>query len=125
MGSGRHIRPRDRWRALLNRNKQILYKLARSSNLWERRIAIIASMQFLKSNKTVETFRLAKLLLTDKHDLIHKAVGWALREAGKVAPEELHQFLQKNYGSIPRTALRYAIEKYSPEVRKRLLAGRF
>jgi 3-methyladenine DNA glycosylase AlkD len=110
---------------LLNRGKKILYRLARSKNLWERRIAIIATLKFLKAGRTAETFRLAKLLLADPHDLIHKAVGWALREAGKVSPGELRKFLETNYDAMPRTALRYAIERFSPAERKRLLAGNF
>lgn len=110
---------------LLKRDKKILYRLARSKSLWERRIAIIATLKFLKAGRTTETFRLAKLLLADPHDLIHKAVGWALREAGKISPGELREFLEANYEAFPRTALRYAIERFSPAERKRLLAGNF
>ena len=110
---------------LLKRDKKILYRLARSANLWERRIAIIATLKFLKAGRTIETFRLAKMLLADPHDLIHKAVGWALREAGKVSSAELRKFLEVNYEAMPRTALRYAIERFSPAERKRLLAGDF
>ena len=110
---------------LLKKNKQVLYRLARSSSLWERRIAIVATLKFLKAGRATETFRLAKLLLADEQDLIHKAVGWALREAGKVSPDDLLQFLEANYAAIPRTAFRYAIERFSPTERKRLLVGKF
>jgi 3-methyladenine DNA glycosylase AlkD len=110
---------------LLKTSKQVLYRLARSPILWERRIAIVATLKFLKAGRTIETFRLAKLLLADPHDLIHKAVGWTLREAGKVSPDGLLQFLEANYGAIPRTTFRYAIERFSPATRKRLLAGKF
>ena len=106
----------------LERGKKILYRLARSASVWERRIAIVATLKFLKAGHTIETFRLAKLLLADPHDLIHKAVGWALREAGKVSPGELRKFLEENYGALPRTTLRYGIERFSPAERKRWLA---
>jgi len=109
---------------LLKRDKKILYRLARSGSLWERRIAIIATLKFLKAGRTTKTFRLAKLLLADPHDLIHEAVGWALREAGKISPGELRKFLAANYEAMPRTALRYAIERFSPAERKRFLKNR-
>jgi 3-methyladenine DNA glycosylase AlkD len=110
---------------LLNRPRQILYSLAASTDLWERRIAIVGSMRFLKAGHTADTFRLAKLLLADKHDLIHKAVGWALREAGKVSTDELLRFLERNYRAIPRTTFRYAIERVPAARRERLLQGQF
>ncbi len=110
---------------LLKKSKRVLYRLARSPSLWERRIAIVATLKFLKAGRTTETFRLAKLLLGDNHDLIHKAAGWALREAGKISPDKLLQFLEVNYDAIPRTAFRYAIELFSPAERKRLLTGKF
>lgn len=92
---------------------------------WERRIAIVATLALLKTGHVQTTFRIAETLLSDRHDLIHKAVGWALREAGKVDSEALRGFLRKHYSALPRTALRYAIEKFPPGERKRLLAGEF
>lgn len=110
---------------LLTRPRSILRKLAKSSSLWERRIAIVSTFAFIRAGQTADTFGIAKLLLADEHDLIHKAVGWALREAGKHTPKELIVFLQTHYDRLPRTALRYAIERFTPSQRKRLLAGDF
>jgi len=110
---------------LLNRPRAILRKLAKSANLWERRIAIVATFAFLRAGDTGDTFAVAEMLLADKHDLIHKAVGWALREAGKQAPKQLVAFLETHYPSLPRTTLRYAIERFTPAERKRFLAGNF
>ncbi len=110
---------------LLNRPRAVLRKLAKSSNLWERRIAIVSTFAFIRNGETVDTFAIAQLLLRDKHDLIHKAVGWALREAGKSAPNQLIEFLQTHYDSLPRTALRYAIERFTPLERKQFLQGNF
>ncbi len=92
--------------------KILLKKLAESSNIWERRIAIIATFYFIKQNHFEETFDIAELLLEDKHDLIHKAVGWMLREAGKRNQEFEEQFLKEHYKKMPRTMLRYAIERF-------------
>jgi 3-methyladenine DNA glycosylase AlkD len=110
---------------LLTRPRAILRKLAKSSNLWERRIAIVSTFAFIRAGQNTDTFAIAKMLLADKHDLIHKAVGWALREAGKSAPAQLVEFLQNHYDRLPRTALRYAIERFTPAERKRMLAGDF
>jgi 3-methyladenine DNA glycosylase AlkD len=110
---------------LLNRPRTLLRKLAKSSNLWERRIAIVATFAFIRAGQTADTFAIAEILLADQHDLIHKAVGWALREAGKQAPDQLIAFLQTHYDRLPRTALRYAIERFTPAERKRFLAGNF
>lgn len=106
-------------------SKARLRQLARSELLWDRRIAIVATLAFIKFGHVQTTFRIAEILLSDSHDLIHKAVGWALREAGKMDSEALLTFLRKRYTSLPRTALRYAIEKFPPDERKRLLAGNF
>ncbi len=107
---------------LRNRNKSILIKLAESQNLWERRIAIIATFYDIKNKDSRWTLKIAKLLLYDKHDLIHKAVGWMLREVGKRCHENiLLDFLNKNYPAMPRTMLRYAIERLSEKQRKHYL----
>ena len=108
---------------LKTRPRDPLYKLAASPNLWERRIAIVSTLAFIKCGEIEDTFRIAGLLLSDDHDLIHKAVGWALREAGKVSRDALLNFLANHYVLIPRTALRYAIEHFDPEQRKQILAG--
>lgn len=98
---------------------KILDKLAVSKNLWERRIAIISTYAFIKKGKTVEIVNIAEKLLDDSEDLIHKAVGWMLREMGKrVSEPELLKFLDKHKTRMPRTALRYAIERLHPEQRE-------
>ena len=109
---------------LLNRPRSCLTKLAKSPNMWERRIAIIACWKFNQNGDTEYTFTLAKMLLKDKQDLMHKATGWMLREAGKKNLKGLEQFLKDNYADIPRTTLRYAIERFPEAKRKRYLAGR-
>lgn len=103
---------------LLNSDKKILYKLANSNNIWERRIAIISTLGFIKENKFDDTLKIAEKLLTDKHDLIHKAVGWALREVGKRNLEVEEKFLMLYYKKMPRTMLRYAIERFGSEKRR-------
>lgn len=104
-------------------NGKLLLELASSSNLWSRRIAIVSTFAELRDGRTALTFKVAKQLISDKHDLIHKAVGWLLREAGKRSPQELLQFLRANYDQLPRTTLRYAIERLDPIDRKRWLLG--
>jgi len=108
---------------LMGKNKAPLYRLAKSENLWERRIAIISTFQFIKHDQYQETLEIAKILLTDPEDLIHKAVGWMLREIGKrdMAAEET--FLKKHAMKMPRTMLRYAIEKFPEPKRQRYLKG--
>lgn len=106
---------------LKDKPKNILYKLAVSSNLWQKRIAIVATFAFIKNNDLIHSYKIAKLLVNDKHDLIHKATGWMLREAGKRNTTVLKKFLQQNGRQMPRTMLRYAIEKFSPQERKRFL----
>ena len=91
--------------------RTILYDLAQSTNLWDRRIAILATYTFIKSGEFTDTLKLAKILLNDPHDLIHKAVGWMLREMGKVDQPTLENFLNQHHQKMPRTMLRYAIEK--------------
>ena len=103
---------------LLDKDRKILYKLANSKNLWEKRIAIISTFAFIHNNQYIDTLEISKILLDDKHDLIHKAVGWALREIGKKDKETEIKFLNKYYKAMPRTMLRYAIEKFSDKERK-------
>jgi 3-methyladenine DNA glycosylase AlkD len=104
-------------------SREVLHKLAVSKDLWERRIAIVATLALIKGGEVEETFRIGEKLLSDKHDLIHKAVGWMLRETGKVSREKLLQFLHSHHAQLPRTALRYAIERFTPEERARLMKG--
>jgi 3-methyladenine DNA glycosylase AlkD len=108
---------------LFRRSRAPLRRLARSSSLWERRIAIIATQFFIRNGDLEETFRIADLLLTDRHDLIHKAVGWMLREAGNRHPKAARGYLETRYPRMPRTMLRYAIEKFPEAERRRYLAG--
>lgn len=109
---------------LLNPTKRrVLYKLAKSKDLWEKRIAIISTFTFIKNNDFNDTLAIAKMLLKDKHDLIHKAVGWMLREVGKRNVKVEESFLKEYYKTMPRTALRYAIEKFSPVKRQKYLQG--
>lgn len=102
---------------LEKKEKSILEKLAKSKNLWKRRIAIIATYYSIKKGDLSSMFKIGKILLKDHQDLIHKAVGWMLREVGKRDEEREDQFLKKYYQIMPRTMLRYAIEKFSPSKR--------
>lgn len=104
---------------LKNQDRDILITLAKSKNLWERRIAIISTFYFIRFQKDYKwTFKIAEILLLDKHDLIHKAVGWMLREVGKnISQEKEEIFLKKHYKKMPRTMLRYAIERFDPKLR--------
>lgn len=105
------------------KDRGVLYKLAKSKNLWERRIAIVATFNFIKNDEFKDTLKTAKILLEDNHDLIHKAVGWMLREVGKRSSETEDQFLKKHYKKMPRTMLRYAIEKFPEKRRREYLNG--
>ncbi len=96
---------------LAERSRLPLYALAGSKVLWERRIAIVATLFFIRANDVSATFKIAAILLDDEHDLIHKAVGWMLREAGKKDMQAEEAFLMRHYRSMPRTMLRYAIER--------------
>ncbi|MDR2621681.1 MAG: DNA alkylation repair protein [Dysgonamonadaceae bacterium] len=98
-------------------DRSVLYRLAGSDNLWEQRIAIVSTWTFIKNRQFDDTFAIAEKLLTHKHDLMHKAVGWMLREVGKKDRQTLVDFLEVHYKNMPRTALRYAIEHFSAEER--------
>ena len=106
---------------LLGKNKSILFRLAKSKNIWDKRIAIVSTFAFIKENKFEETFKISEMLLNDRQDLIHKAVGWMLREAGKRNIEAERKFLKKHYKKMPRTMLRYAIEKFPEKERQEFM----
>jgi 3-methyladenine DNA glycosylase AlkD len=106
---------------LENRSRAPLYRLAKSASLWERRIAIIATFWFIRQGDCKDTLAIAALLLHDEQDLLHKAVGWMLREVGKRQPQYLRQFMDRHAATMPRTMLRYAIEKFSAAERARYL----
>ena len=107
---------------LLGKPRRILYRLAKSKNIWERRIAIISTLAFIRQEQYADTLKIAKILLSDKHDLIHKATGWMLREMGKRSEAGLVEFLNQNAARMPRTTLRYAIERFPEKQRKQYLA---
>ncbi len=109
------------WNHLLNSDKSILYKLAKSNNLREKRISIISTYTFIKSHQFQDTLQIAEILLHDTHDLIHKAVWRMLREVGNRDPKQEKNFLKKYYQSMPRTMLRYAIEKFPENLRQKYL----
>ena len=102
---------------------ELLEQLARSELLWDRRIAIMATFCWIKRGEFSGALRIADLIRFDSHDLIHKAVGWMIREVGKRDQETAETFLRPRYGELPRTMLRYAIEKFPPELRRAYLAG--
>jgi 3-methyladenine DNA glycosylase AlkD len=114
---------RSKLYALSSPGRPILYTLVRSANLWERRIAIIATFAFIREKDFKDAFRIAGILMQDKEDLIHKAVGWMLRETGKRDMVALETYLKKRYTQMPRTMLRYAIEKFPEKKRKAYLRG--
>ena len=103
---------------LRDRDRGVLYELARSASLWDRRIAILSTFHFIENHQFEETIKIAELLLSDRQDLIHKAVGWMLREVGKRNLETEEKFLKRHHRIIPRTMLRYAVEKF-PEPKRR------
>jgi 3-methyladenine DNA glycosylase AlkD len=109
---------------LTDKSRRPLYDLATSTYLWNRRIAILATFQFIKQQDFNDTMKLSKILLTDEHDLIHKAVGWMLREIGKRSLSTEERFLKQHYKKMPRTMLRYAIERLPETKRKKYLHGK-
>lgn len=108
---------------LLNqpRRRSVLYRFARSKKLWDKRVAILATQTFIRNNQFEDTLKIAEILLHDSHDLIHKAVGWMLREVGSRDQRVEENFLQRNAAAMPRTMLRYAIEKFSEPMRSKYL----
>ena len=109
---------------LIHKSKRPLYRLARSKNLWERRVAIMATFHYIKHHEFSETLKIAQILLTDPHELIHRATGWMLREIGKRDIESEEAFLKEHYKKMPRTMLRYAIEKFPEGKRQGYLNGK-
>lgn len=107
---------------LFGKDTSVLYRLAESSHLWERRIAIVSTFHFIRNNRFRDTLSISEMLLKDRHDLIHKAVGWMLREVGKRDQRVLEGFLEKHRKTMPRTMLRYAIERFD-ERKKRIYMG--
>ena len=106
---------------LLDRNRDILYKMAESDLLWDNRIAMVSTLTFIRNNDLDDTYNLALKMMNHKHDLMHKAIGWMLREAGKRDEERLYNFVMEHKAQMPRTTLRYAIEKFDKEMRELLM----
>ena len=106
---------------LLDKKKDVLYNLAKSENLWARRVAILSTLTFIKKNNFIDTLKISKIFIFDKEDLIHKAVGWMLREVGKKNVETEIKFLNKFYKKMPRVMLRYSLEKFTAEDRRKYL----
>lgn len=109
---------------LLTRHRGLLDELAGSASLWDRRIAVVATQALIRAREFDDTLRLTERLLADPHDLMHKACGWMLREVGKKDAAVLENFLRKHQRAMPRTMLRYAIERFSPARRQAYLDGR-
>jgi len=110
---------------LMDRSKALLHKLVKSRNMWDRRIALVATWTMIRKGHVDDTLKLAAQVLDDTEDLIHKATGWMLREVGKKDMAALKTFLRKHYARLPRTALRYAIERFPKAERLRYLKGNF
>ena len=106
---------------LLDKSRDILYHLAQSPLLWDNRIAIVSTYAFIRKGQLEDTYALSALMMQHPHDLMHKAIGWMLREAGKRNPERLYDYVMRHRADMPRTMLRYAIEKFSPEERSILM----
>jgi 3-methyladenine DNA glycosylase AlkD len=108
---------------LFNKSRKPLYALVRSDLLWDRRISVMSTFHFIRRNEFDETMKIAKILISDSEDLIQKAVGWMLREVGKRHLETEEAFLKAHYRNMPRTMLRYAIEKFPESKRQRYVKG--
>jgi 3-methyladenine DNA glycosylase AlkD len=108
---------------LMERSREMLYKFAIAKSMWDRRIAIVSTWHFIRNGDTDDAFKIAAMLLDDDEDLIHKATGWMLREAGKKDMPRLKKFLKANGPRMPRTMLRYAIERFPEKERKAILAS--
>ena len=108
---------------LIDKDRKPLYKLAQSKNLWENRMAVLATFTFIKNGDFADNFAISDILLNHQHDLIHKAVGWMLREIGKRDHKAEEEFLKPRYNRMPRTMLRYAIEKFEEDKRQKYLKG--
>lgn len=106
---------------LLDKSRDILYQLAQSPLLWDNRIAIVSTYAFIRKGQLEDTYALSDLMMQHPHDLMHKAIGWMLREAGKRNPERLYDYVMSHRADMPRTMLRYAIEKFSPKERAILM----
>ena len=106
---------------LLDKSRDILYHLAQSPLLWDNRIAIVSTYAFIRKGQLEDTYALSDLMMQHPHDLMHKAIGWMLREAGKRNPERLYDYVMSHRADMPRTMLRYAIEKFSPKERAILM----
>jgi len=109
---------------LLEKDKSLLFKFASSENIWDKRIAILSTYEFIRNEKYDTTLKIARMLLKDNHDLMHKAVGWMLREIGKRDLVSEEKFLINYYNKMPRTMLRYAIEKFPEKKRRKYLEGK-
>ena len=114
--------PQITGRFLLDKSREILYKLAESDMLWDNRIAIVSTLTFIRNNDLDDTYKLSLKMMHHKHDLMHKAIGWMLREAGKRDTKRLYDFVQEYKSIMPRTMLRYSIEKFDKETRKELMS---
>lgn len=106
---------------LLNENRDVLYRMAESDLLWDNRISIVSTLTFIRNNDLEDTYNLSLKMMSHKHDLMHKAIGWMLREAGKRDAERLYNFVNEHKTNMPRTMLRYSIEKFDMETRKELM----
>ena len=110
---------------LLDKPRDILYRLAKSKNMWEQRIAIVSTWAFIRNKDLDDTLAISEMLLDHPHDLIHKAVGWMLRELSKRNEAAMLDFVEKHYNRLSRTTLRYAIERLPEDIRKNILQGKF
>ena len=107
---------------LLNKERDIIYRLAESDLLWDNRIAIVSTLTFIRNNDLDDTYKLSLKMMNHKHDLVHKAIGWMLREAGKRDAKRLYNFVMEYKNIMPRTMLRYSIEKFDKETRNELMS---